>query len=52
MNLKAVSRKVWKYALANYDSISDSLDSTKWDLLLLGEEITLLDYSSSCTNAE
>ena len=26
---KAVSRKVRKYALADYDAISDSLDSTK-----------------------
>ena len=31
---KAVSRKVWKYALTDYDAISDSLDSTKWELLL------------------
>ena len=35
---KSVPRNVWKYALAiaDYDAISDSLDSTDWDLLLSG----------------
>ena len=34
---KAVSRKIRKYALGDYDAISDSLDSTEWDLLLSGD---------------